>query len=85
MFDDAQLQLEKILALVQLCPERLQEKCFELLLGAYLESKAPKQPAAMPPDPRNGEAQSADESSGNSRSEERRVGKECRSRWSPYH
>ena len=22
---------------------------------------------------------------GNSRSEERRVGKECRSRWSPYH
>ena len=23
--------------------------------------------------------------SGNSRSEERRVGKECRSRWSPYH
>ena len=24
-------------------------------------------------------------SSGNTRSEERRVGKECRSRWSPYH
>ena len=23
--------------------------------------------------------------SGSSRSEERRVGKECRSRWSPYH
>ena len=23
--------------------------------------------------------------SGNARSEERRVGKECRSRWSPYH
>ena len=25
------------------------------------------------------------ENSGKSRSEERRVGKECRSRWSPYH
>ena len=25
------------------------------------------------------------EGSSNSRSEERRVGKECRSRWSPYH
>ena len=27
----------------------------------------------------------ADESTGTIRSEERRVGKECRSRWSPYH
>ena len=27
----------------------------------------------------------ADEPTGNLRSEERRVGKECRSRWSPYH
>src|SRR5258706_11876170 len=27
----------------------------------------------------------ADFSTSNSRSEERRVGKECRSRWSPYH
>ena len=27
----------------------------------------------------------ADVQSQNSRSEERRVGKECRSRWSPYH
>src|SRR2546426_8708083 len=26
-----------------------------------------------------------DEASGRQRSEERRVGKECRSRWSPYH
>ena len=25
------------------------------------------------------------EAKGNPRSEERRVGKECRSRWSPYH
>ena len=30
-------------------------------------------------------AASAAESTGSSRSEERRVGKECRSRWSPYH
>ena len=28
---------------------------------------------------------SFDSSAGRSRSEERRVGKECRSRWSPYH
>ena len=28
---------------------------------------------------------SEEEKSGGSRSEERRVGKECRSRWSPYH
>ena len=27
----------------------------------------------------------SDESSGKFRSEERRVGRECRSRWSPYH
>lgn len=39
MFDDAQPQLEKILALVNLCPEKLQEKCFEILLGAYVASK----------------------------------------------
>ena len=30
-------------------------------------------------------SQSADSASGVTRSEERRVGKECRSRWSPYH
>ena len=30
-------------------------------------------------------AEAAYASVGNSRSEERRVGKECRSRWSPYH
>ena len=27
----------------------------------------------------------ASDADGNTRSEERRVGKECRSRWSPYH
>ena len=35
-------------------------------------------------DPAAGAVSCAD-SRGNSRSEERRVGKECRSRWSPYH
>lgn len=46
MFDDAQPQLEKILALVQLCPEKLQERCFELLLSAYLDSQEHK--SSMP-------------------------------------
>ena len=32
-----------------------------------------------------GEESGSDSSSSESRSEERRVGKECRSRWSPYH
>ena len=31
------------------------------------------------------EGQAADTDLGTIRSEERRVGKECRSRWSPYH
>ena len=51
MFDDAKPELEKILALVNLCPEKLQEKCFELLLSAYLDSKVPKQPAFVPVGP----------------------------------
>lgn len=65
MFDDAQPQLEKILALVQLCPEKLQEKCFELLLGAYLDSKVSKQPAVTPTNPQNAPAPGTDGSSGN--------------------
>ncbi|SDO83407.1 hypothetical protein SAMN04488595_102448 [Ralstonia sp. 25mfcol4.1] len=38
MFADAEVQLEKILALVAKCPEKLQERCFEMLLSAYLAS-----------------------------------------------
>src|SRR5256885_1134926 len=40
-----------------------------------------------PGDPRSGDPRSGDPRSGGmaARSEERRVGKECRSRWSPYH
>lgn len=67
MFDDAQPQLERILALVQLCPEKLQEKCFELLLGAYLESKVPKQSVVMPASPQKAQEQGNDTSSGSSR------------------
>lgn len=36
MFEDAQQNLERILALVKQCPANLQEKCFELLLSKYL-------------------------------------------------
>lgn len=64
MFDDAQPQLEKILALVQLCPEKLQEKCFELLLGAYIESKLPKQPAVIPTSLQNAPTHGAEGSAG---------------------
>jgi len=38
MFDDAKQQMEKILELVQMCPEKLQEKCFEVLMNAYVAS-----------------------------------------------
>lgn len=50
MFDDGIETLEKILALVAKCPEVLQEKCFEILLHAYVNktavhenSRAPKE------------------------------------------
>src|SRR5258708_21848449 len=36
-------------------------------------------------DPRGGLARGDDDVGDGGRSEERRVGKECRSRWSPYH
>src|SRR5256885_4035443 len=42
--------------------------------------------AALPPDQqRHASPSGADNHSEPGRSEERRVGKECRSRWSPYH
>ena len=51
MFEQAQPQIERIVALVALCPEKLQEKCFELLLSAYLETLKPRppQPASIAP------------------------------------
>lgn len=35
MYEDAQPHIERILTLVALCPEKLQERCFEILLSAY--------------------------------------------------
>ena len=49
-------------------------------VGAAVSAGMPTGPAPAPPE--TGRSESA---SGRSRSEERRVGKECRSRWSPYH
>jgi hypothetical protein len=65
MFDDAQPELEKILSLVQLCPEKLQERCFELLLSAYLESKIPRPTVTAAPQPAGVSAASADPSGSN--------------------
>src|SRR2546422_9325825 len=45
--------------------------------SAASRAKAPQAPRLNPPSP--------EEQPGIVRSEERRVGKECRSRWSPYH
>ncbi|TAA09844.1 hypothetical protein EA658_04155 [Pseudoxanthomonas winnipegensis] len=45
MFEKTKPQLEQILELVALCPEKLQERCFELLLTAYLDSVKPRQMA----------------------------------------
>lgn len=42
MYEDTQQHLERILVLVKLCPEKLQEKCFELLLSTYLENHVKK-------------------------------------------
>ncbi|MDO8385800.1 MAG: hypothetical protein Q7T13_05275 [Polaromonas sp.] len=39
MYQDADQKLTEILALVAKCPEKLQDKGFELLLTAYLDSK----------------------------------------------
>lgn len=39
MYADASQKLDEILALVAKCPDPLKEKCFELVLKAYLDSK----------------------------------------------
>lgn len=49
MFEKAKPQLEQILELVALCPEKLQERCFELLLTAYLDSFKPRLPVREVP------------------------------------
>ena len=54
------------------CDESDIQVCNELVRRNYLFVKSRKSPASSPPP-------------STTRSEERRVGKECRSRWSPYH
>jgi hypothetical protein len=39
MYEDAEAQIERILKLVEKCPQQLQEKCFEVLLGGYAKSQ----------------------------------------------
>ena len=46
MFENAEPVIDRILELVAKCPEPLQNKCFEILLNAYIESIKPKAPAA---------------------------------------
>ncbi|MFL6586362.1 MAG: hypothetical protein ACJ8GV_05700 [Luteimonas sp.] len=41
MFENSKEEIARIIALVQLCPDRFQDKCFELLLAAYVDSLAP--------------------------------------------
>jgi hypothetical protein len=50
MYEDAKPQIEQILSLVALCPENLQERCFEILLSAYVARSAPA-PAPVAPAP----------------------------------
>jgi hypothetical protein len=47
VFENAEPEIQRIVALTQSCPERFQDKCFELLLGAYITSvSAPPPPPA---------------------------------------
>src|SRR5256885_13170332 len=56
-----------------------------LMSPIFLSTRPPAASTAAPkPSPKSLSAPSANVISGG-RSEERRVGKECRSRWSPYH
>ncbi len=48
MFDDGEKQIDRILVLVERCPEPLKLKCFEVLLAAYANSisRPTREPAA---------------------------------------
>jgi len=48
MFEDAEDDLKRIVALAEKCPTALQEKCFEILLTAYVNSKTTPPPAPPP-------------------------------------
>jgi hypothetical protein len=47
MFEDAEDDIKRIVELAEKCPAALQEKCFEVLLTAYVNAKAG--PPAIPP------------------------------------
>jgi hypothetical protein len=47
VFENAEPEIQRIVALTQGCPERFRDKCFELLLGAYITSVS----APPPPTP----------------------------------
>src|ERR1035441_4882078 len=66
------------------CPSDDAAQCYPFSAGV---STALYFRAALPPDARGSAALEPDVRCGDAtaRSEERRVGKECRSRWSPYH
>lgn len=49
MFENAEQELQRILALVAKCPDKLQERCFELLLSGYVDSQ--KSPLPLPTQP----------------------------------
>src|SRR5687767_16019089 len=75
---------DKLVTGVQTC-------ALPILKPAALRSNRPPKPPSPPMTPRrsvlraNGLMCSTNASPASMRSEERRVGKECRSRWSPYH
>ena len=63
MYEDAETQVKAILKIVSLCPESLQEKCFEILLQGYVSSHTPTRgrhaaadaPPPPPPSRANGD------------------------------
>ncbi len=45
--DDFKKELKEILELVKLCPQNLQEKCFEILLNSLLKGESHKPPVSI--------------------------------------
>src|SRR5256885_7262535 len=76
---------------VQTCTLPIYPSALEILAAttatwpAYSPNNIENSPAGSPAAPPHDESVSLPASASEDRSEERRVGKECRSRWSPYH
>jgi hypothetical protein len=49
VFENAEPEIQRIVTLTQGCPERFRDKCFELLLGAYITSVSAPPPSPTPP------------------------------------